>query len=130
RWRRVLVEVADAGCFEPDRPSGAATGPVARLAERALEADSDTGPERVLDQVEPERLAAKGDTALLLGEASLETVAAAAHPVGRCRVLPGWMRADDVDTMRAELRSLGGALVDLPGRRGATPPTEHTEGRA
>ena len=131
RLRRVLVEVADAGRFEPDpADASATTGPVAQLAERSVERESAPGPELAIAPPDPEQLAARGETALLLGEASLEAVASGAHPVGRCRVLPGWMRAEDVDPMRAVLDPLGGAVADLPGRRGVMPPTAHAEGRA
>ena len=130
RLRRVLVEVADVGRFEPDPSDASATGPVTRLAERAADTDADVTPELAIDEVDAEQLAADGAMGLLLGEASLEQVAAGAHPLGRCRVVPGWVRSRDVDLVRARLGPLGGALADLPGRRGMIPPTAHTEGAA
>lgn len=128
RFRRVLVELADLGGFEPDPDTGAVAGPVAALAARTI--DGDVKPELALDPVDPQQLAADGEGGLLLGEASLEAVAAGAQTVGRSCVLPGWMRADDVESTRVALDPLGGALADLPGRRGLEPPTAHTDSEA
>jgi len=126
-FRRVAVEVADRGTFEPDRRPDAPPGATAAILDRLDPGDAcarlSPTPE------DPERLAAAGAFDLLLGEASLEERTAAARDIGRCRALPGWMRDDDLGPARETLAPLGAAVVDLPGRRGLTPPTAHAPGR-
>jgi V/A-type H+-transporting ATPase subunit I len=125
RFRRVLVELADAGTFEPDPPR--APGPIAALAARARAGGADVGAQLSLDPVDPERLASAGNLELLLGEASLEEHSSASESAGRCRVLPGWMRDLQVEDLRERIAPLGGAVAELPGRRGLVPPTAHAE---
>jgi V/A-type H+-transporting ATPase subunit I len=63
-------------------------------------------------------------------DASLDDVLDAAQQRGRCVVSPGWIREADVDALRAAIAPNGGAVADLPGRRGLVPPTAHTETRS
>ena len=130
RARRVLVEVADRGAFEPDEGRDRSPGPVAVLADHVAAGTDPVGPVLSVEPVDPDELAAEGAADLLLGEASLEARLGAATERGRCTILPGWMRAADVDDLRAALDPLGGAVVDLPGRPGLLPPTAYTESRA
>jgi hypothetical protein len=70
--RRVLVEVADSGTFEPD-PS--LTGPVSSidaLVDRATSLHPDASPLLSLSRVEVDGLATDADFSVLLGEAELE----------------------------------------------------------
>ncbi len=129
RWRAVLVELGDLGRFEPDPPLEGAPNPLRSLAERSAEA-ADAEPVLSPTPVEPDVLASAGDYAALLGEASLTDQTAAALPAATCRVLPGWVRADDVALVRERLDGVGGTLVGLPGRPGLIPPTAHKESRA
>ena len=127
RERQVLVEVADAGSFEPDASSQRSAGDTAARADRAiterLGGADPPPPELSSTPVDIDALAATGDLSLLLGEASLETATAAAQRPGRCTVVPGWIRAEDHDALRDRVEPLGGTLADLPGRRGLVPPT-------
>lgn len=132
RFRRVLVEVADAGCFEPDPSTETARGPAVALAERMVAATGPAAPAvepyLSVEPVDAQRLADDGAVELLLGEASLEAHAAAAREVATCTVLPGWVRADDLTVLRTVIAPHGGALADLPGRRGLVPPTASAGG--
>ncbi len=128
RLRRVLVELADTGAFELDPPIDEVAGPIEALARATPGADA-VEPRLSLEPVDADALAASGAIDLLLGEASLERHAAAALDAGPCRALPGWMRAEDVDTVRSAIAPVGGALVTLPGRRGLVPPTSSSGGR-
>jgi len=89
RLRRVLVEVADAGVFEPD-------------------------------QLEP-----PGELALLADDESLEQRLATARLVGRCSVLPGWIPGPKVEALRQRIAPFGGAVAEIPVRRGIIAPTAH-----
>lgn len=129
RWRRVLVEVADAGCFETDPPLDQGTNPLRTLVEGRPDA-ADAVAELAERPEDPEQLLADGELGLLLGEAELADRSAAALPAGSCHVLPGWLAATDVDPLRSRLADLGGALVELPGRAGLIPPTAHPAGGA
>jgi V/A-type H+-transporting ATPase subunit I len=90
RLRRVLIEVADSGSFEPDAPRSPGHGEA--------------------------------------GEASIEDRAAEATTTAQCAILPGWISAPDVDSLNHRIHPLGGALAELPQRRGATPPTKPVDG--
>ena len=130
RFRSAAVAIAARGTFEPDPAHDVPPGPAVTVAERT-HADADhTAACLSIEPVDPEALVSTGAIDLLLGEASLETRTAAARTVGRCRVLPGWMRGDDLEPGRTALATSGAALVDLPGRRGLTPPTAHAASRA
>ena len=126
--RRVLVEVADAGVFEPDPHTDVTTGPAGATASRIAVGLGDASARLSVDPVDPDELAAAGSVDLVLGEASLEQRAAAALPSGRCRVLPGWVRSDDEASLGAAIAPFGGAIAELPGRRGLVPPTAHGGG--
>jgi V/A-type H+-transporting ATPase subunit I len=129
RFRRAAVAIADAGTFEPDPAHDRTPGPVGVVAARAVASTSSTTPELSPDPVDADQLAATGDLALLLGEASLEARTAAARDVGHSRVLAGWTRGDALDAGRATLAPFGATLTDLPGRRGLVPPTAHAASR-
>jgi V/A-type H+-transporting ATPase subunit I len=126
--RRVLVEVADIGVFEPDPLDGTFEHPLTELAKQAT-ADSDaTTPELSVSPVDTDELARTGQVALLVGEASLEQRLATTRRVGRCAVLPGWIPSSHVDSMRRRLAQFGGAVAELPLRRGLLAPTAHARG--
>lgn len=135
RARRVLVEVAGVGTFEPDRPPSETAGPVATLVRTATGRDRDPdgdAPVPTLSAlpVDVDALAAESEWDLLLGEASLEACRTGAMSSGRCIVLPGWTPADDLDRLRAAVAPVGGSIADLPGRRGLVPPTAYHASRA
>lgn len=127
RLRAVLVEVADAGTFEPDEPSESAGGPFADLVD-AAHADA-TGPARIsLEPVDPQQLEAHADVGLMLGEAALEELMGSAARTDRCAVLPGWITRRDLDALRERIAPLGGAVAELPVRRGLMAPTAQNDG--
>jgi V/A-type H+-transporting ATPase subunit I len=64
------------------------------------------------------------------GEGSFDAVLTTAQHPGRCVVVPGWIRDDDLLALRARIVDDGGAVADLPGRRGLVPPTAHVESRS
>jgi len=127
RARRVLVEIAGIGTLEPDgpaderdtdragRPAGGA-GAVVPVLSR-----DPPGTDPAVDEEDPR---------LLAGEASLTRRLECATERGRCTILPGWMRAADVDDARAAIEPYGGAVVELPRRPGLLPPTAYTRHRA
>lgn len=95
--RRVLVETAAAGVFEPDeRPSSDDHHLV------PTHADKD---------------------ALARVEHELDEVTASAVRSGTCAIVPGWMPRQEVDALQATLDPLGGAVVEMAPRRGLVPPT-------
>lgn len=54
---------------------------------------------------------------------SVETIAATATPTDQCSVLPGWIPSSELQLLRDRITPLGGAITEIPRRRGATPPT-------
>ena len=64
-----------------------------------------------------------GAPADLAGEAQLEAYAAGAVRRSGACALAGWMSADRVDALAADVAGVGGAVVPLPYPRGAEPPT-------
>ncbi len=66
----------------------------------------------------------------LTGAGSVDAVLSAAQHPGRCVVVPGWIRDDDLVGLRERLGDIGGAVAELPGRRGLVPPTAHVESRS
>lgn len=128
RARRVLVEVAGTGTVETDTIHGAGTGGV--LADRTVPTDVTVVPKLSPDPIDPEHLDADEAGELLAGEASLERRLAAATVRGRCTILPGWVRESDVEATRAAVGPFGGAIVELPRRRGLAPPTAYVPHRA
>jgi V/A-type H+-transporting ATPase subunit I len=129
RTRRVLVEVADRGVFEPDPPHSPTIGPIASLAQTAGAGAADLEPLLTRVAPDPDELAAGGELGRLAGEASLEARLAATAIRGQCTILPGWIRADDLPATRAAIESHGGAIVPLPGRPGLVPPTAYAASR-
>ena len=90
--RPVLVQVADAGVFEPDPPDVAAGAPAE-------------------------------------DECSMDQRVATAEAVGRCSVVPGWIPSPAIATLRSRVAPGGGAVVEIPTRRGLVAPTAHVESR-
>ena len=138
RTRRALAEVADLGVFQPDPPGRELTSPPAASARGVVGriGQPDSSPQVIpvtpllsFEPVDPEELAASGRLDLLLGEASLEACDASAMHLGRCLVLPGWVRDAEVDRVRSVVEPHGGAVVDLVARRGLVPPTAHADSR-
>jgi V/A-type H+-transporting ATPase subunit I len=127
RARRVLVETADMGLFEPDPAPAIRTGPISSIAERAATGSVECTAELSVDPVDPTELATSGDVALLLGEASLEHRTASAIHTGSCTVLPGWITGNDVNPLRDAIAPHGGAIVELARPRGMLPPTAHAD---
>ena len=125
--RRVLVEVADAGVFEPDASERVTDGPFARLAEEARLSRTETTPQLSVDPVEVDELDPERDRARVLGEADLEQRVAAAVRTHRCAVLPGWIPRQQADALQSRLAPHGGAVVELPVLRGLMAPTAHTD---
>lgn len=130
RWRRVLVEVADRGLFEPDREPAVAAGPATELAERLIATDGSTAPMLSMSPIDLDAAVRDGQLDLVAGEASLERCSGAAREVGRCRILPGWVPRNGLVVLRDAVAPLGGSVAPLPGRRGLEPPTAHLDGRA
>ena len=128
RIRRVLVEVADAGVFAPDTVDAGrdTSSPLRALADR-MHADADE-PRLSPEPVDPERLAATGDAGLVLGEAELYEQLQRADHRHRCTVLLGWMPREHADDVQARIAPHGGAVADVPVRRGLMAPTAHGEG--
>jgi len=124
--RPVLVEVADAGVVEFDRPPGSArepTGPVAKLLHAHGAAPSGVVPALVRDPPDPEMLARDGPLELLAGEAELERRMTSTVRHGRVAGTVGWMPSAAIPELRARIEPLGGALVALPSPSGVDPPT-------
>jgi len=130
RIRRVLVEVADAGTFEPDPPTGHPDeqSPFRLLVDR-LQIDPDLVEPRLAPAaLDADELESSGDQGLVLGEAELDERVRAAGHVHRCAVLPGWIPRREADDLRSRIAPHGGAVAEMPIRRGLTAPTAHTEG--
>ena len=125
RLRRVLIEVADSGVFEPDPPDKTGDGHFAALANEANA--TPTVPELSVSPVDVDELVRTGQLGLLAGEASLEERLATARPVGRCSVLPGWIAGPELDALRRRVAPFGGAVAPIPLRRGVVAPTAHVE---
>lgn len=125
RLRRVLVEVADAGVFEPDPPDSAGQGALAGAAGAAPA----NAPEAALsvDPVDTDELERRAEFGLLMGETSLRERMATARQVGRCSVLPGWIPGPRVDALRERIAPFGGGIAEIPVRRGVVAPTAHVD---
>ena len=125
RLRRVLVEVADLGVFEPDPPHGSDSGPIRTLVTQTVPSDTDITPSLSPDPVDAAALIAEGHLDLLLGEATIERHSSSAVRVERCTVLPGWIPAEQIERLRTAIEPYGGSIAHLPGRRDLVPPTAH-----
>ena len=125
RFRRVLIEVADSGVFEPDPPENTGVGHFANIANQATA--TPTVPELSVSPVDADELVRTGQLGLLAGEASLEERLATARPVGSCSVLPGWIPGPELDALRRRVAPFGGAVAPIPLRRGVIAPTAHVE---
>jgi len=64
----------------------------------------------------------------MLGEAALEEQMEAAARTDRCAVLPGWITRRDLDDLRERIAPHGGAIAELPIRRGLMAPTAQNDG--
>jgi V/A-type H+-transporting ATPase subunit I len=118
RARRVLVETADLGSFEPDPLVGE------RAGERGG-ADPEHDARLLEDEPDPDALQAEGRTDLLLGEADVAEKLEAGTATDRCVVVTGWLTRDDLDGLRNRLGPHGGAVAELAAPRGVMPPTAH-----
>jgi V/A-type H+-transporting ATPase subunit I len=121
RLRRVLVETADAGVFEPDAHESDTplVTPSAGAETAAIE------PRLREEQMTEADPTARARPDLLLGEAEVQRIAARAQLTERCAVLTGWLPRRDVDSLRKRLAPHGGAVAELRPRRGVTPPTAY-----
>ncbi len=126
--RDVLVRVADAAAVELGPPAGetAAEGTLPEgEAARRLRGSGHPAPAAALASARPDldALEQAGRYDLMAGEAQLEAYAAdAIRRSGAC-ALAGWMPADRIDALAADLAEAGGAIVPLRYPRGAEPPT-------
>ena len=127
RFRRVLVEVADAGTFEPDTPPEPADGPFAQLVD-AAHLDPTVSAQMSIEPFEPRQLDERTDVGLVLGEAALEERMDAAAQTDLCAVLPGWITRRDLVDLRDRIEPYGGAIAELAVRRGLMAPTAQNDG--
>jgi V/A-type H+-transporting ATPase subunit I len=123
RLRRVLVEVADAGIFEPDPADRVNQSSLGSLSD--LSQNSATIPELSIDPPDTDQLRRTDQRALLAGETALEKHQAAATPVGSCSVLPGWIPSPELQALRDRIAPFGGGIAEIPIRRGVIAPTAH-----
>jgi V/A-type H+/Na+-transporting ATPase subunit I len=130
RIRRVLVEVADAGTFEPDPATGHPDQPSPfRLLADRLQIDPDhVEPRLSVTTVDADELESSGDQGLILGEAELDERVRATERTHRCAVLPGWIPRRDAEDLQKRIAPHGGAVTEIPVRRGLMAPTAHAEG--
>jgi V/A-type H+/Na+-transporting ATPase subunit I len=129
--RAALVQVADAGTVELDRPSrsgdaavGEAGRRLTRLPERAGAAGLAAQPPD-LDLLER-----NGRADLLAGEAQLEERAGDAVVRDGIAALAGWMSVAEMTPLRDRLDGVGAAVVPLLRPPGAEPPTQLPSGAA
>ena len=128
RSRRVMVETAGLGVFEPDAPFEDQPGSVSSAGSSAQSGDSEERTPRLSEtELNPDDFAAQGRIDLLLGEADLQQRLESAQHTGRCTVVTGWLPHDELDTLRARLTPYGGAVAVLEPPRGVMPPTAHGE---
>jgi V/A-type H+-transporting ATPase subunit I len=123
RFRRVLVEVADAGVFEPDSTSERSSHPTA-ATDRDVPTEASVVP-RLSPTPIPDDTTA--DAGLVAGESQLDQRTRATTHLDGCAVLAGWVPDRHLDALRAVLAPHGGAVADIPVRRGLTAPTAHSE---
>ena len=123
RFRRVLIEVADAGVFEPDSPSERSSQPTA-ATDRDAPTDASVVPRLSATPIPGDTNA---DAGLVAGESLLDQRTRATTHLGGCAVLAGWIPDRHLDALRAVLAPHGGAVADIPVRRGLTAPTAHSE---
>jgi V/A-type H+-transporting ATPase subunit I len=113
--RDLLVEVADAGTVELDRPTHAAPEALQRVPVGAP-CLSPTAPD--LDE-----LAREGRSDLIAGETQLASYAGDAVVRGDVAALAGWMPAREVADLARRLAPVGAGVVPLAPPRGIDPPT-------
>ncbi len=122
RLRRVLVEVADAGVFEPDPVIEPSEGGVASMARHFTPAES-ANPLLSVDPLGAHDPTEARDIALVVGESSLERHRDGARATERSAILLGWIQTADVATLRQRLAPFGGAITPLQTPPGVPPPT-------
>ncbi len=123
RFRRVLVEVADAGLFEPDVPSDRSPQPTA-VTEPGIPNEAATIPRLSVDPI-PDDMTTAAD--LAAGELLLEQRTRATTHLSGCAVIAGWTPVRHLDALRNVIAPHGGAVVDIPVRRGLAAPTAHAD---
>jgi len=122
--RRVLLETADAGVFEPD-PSDKG---VDQATASRVEPDAGVVEARLCEaDVADDELEAVGRLDLLEGERQLGRLVEAAQRTEQCSVVTGWVPRQQLAPLRSRLANYGGALAELAPRRGVTPPTAHSD---
>ncbi len=126
RLRRVLVEVADAGVFEPDPVTEPSKGAVAAAARRLTAAES-AHPRLSVDPLGTPDLTSDHDIDVIVGEAVLERHRDGARTTERSAILPGWIQTTDVAALRKRLAPFGGAITTLQMPPGVAPPTAASE---
>ena len=126
RARRVMVETADVGVFEPDPPLDIESPPRSTAGSQGTD-DGDDVPTLTEEEPDRDQLAAEGRVDLLLGESDLERRLRAAHHTDRCTVVTGWLPHSDLDALNTRLAPHGGAVAELTPPRGVMPPTVHGE---
>ncbi|MGB9345568.1 MAG: V-type ATPase 116kDa subunit family protein [Ilumatobacteraceae bacterium] len=130
RIRDVLVEVADTGVFEPDPATGHGDeqSPFRLLADRLQIDPGQVEPRVSASAIGVDELESSGDQGLIVGEAELDERVRATETVHRCAVQPGWIPRREAEALHAQIAPLGGAIAEIPVRRGLVTPTAHTEG--
>lgn len=130
RIRRVLVEVADAGTFEPDpasRPPDEQS-PLRGLVDRLQIDPATVEPRLSIQPIDADELASVDDRGLVLGEVALDDLVRSVPHVHRCAVIPGWIPRQEADALSTRIAPHGGAVADIPVRRGLLAPTALTTG--
>jgi V/A-type H+-transporting ATPase subunit I len=127
RLRAMLVEVADAGTVEIDRPDRApgmtTEAPAGRLI-NSLRPDPYPSPRLSPGEPDLEGLVAAGRLDLVAGEAQVEDVADAAVTQGEVTALAGWVAAVERPLLADRLAGVGAAAVPLRPPMGVDPPTQ------
>lgn len=127
RVRRVMVETADLGVFEPDPPQDDPSRSISNTSSPAG-SDEDGHDARLAENaLDPDDLDADARVDLMLGEQELETKLEAAQHTNRCTVVTGWLPGEDLDALRTRLAPHGGAVAELTPPRGVMPPTVHSQ---
>ncbi len=135
--RATLVEVADSGLVELDRPTSPAASPAALTGEsgdatpvgeagrrlRALHPEVVPDPRLAPEPPDLEALLAERRLDLLVGEAELESCASSAVVRDQVAALAGWVATADVSALSSRLADVGGGVVPLRPPRGTDPPT-------
>jgi len=122
RLRRVLVELADAGVFEPDPITERDAGSITASDRRWTAAES-AHPQLSVDPIDTSGPLDGQDVALIVGEASIERHRDGARSTELSAILPGWIQTTDIARLRKRLEPFGGAITPLQDPPGVPPPT-------